>query len=783
MSYNASGIGRFPILKKPLPKRAKRKPAPRPSIMAPVIREGALLVCAALSVYLLVALASYHPDDPNWVDTGQGGIRNAAGQVGAVLAGVLLALAGHIAYLIPVMLGYAGWLVYRQRRMTPEDLGRRRWSISAIRWLGFGMTLGAACALSSIYVLTGALPVGGGGLIGQEVASTFIAAFNAVGATVLLLALLLTGVTLWTGFSWLQAVDAVGKLFWILGGFSIAAVRRVREYWEDRHNRQQRAEQRIRIRQRRKERKEKTRIEPKIRIEPDIKRVAREKQISLPIVPSSAELPPLDLLDKPLESGAGYSEETLSNMSQQIEMKMEEFKIEVSVVAVTPGPIVTRFDLEPAPGVRGSKISSYAKDLARALSVVSIRVEEVVEGKSVIGLEVPNDDREMVLASEILHSAAFNNSSSLLTLALGKSISGQPIVCDLAKMPHLLVAGTTGSGKSVAINTMIMSLLYKALPKDLRLILIDPKMLELGIYGGIPHLLTPVVTDMKQAANALLWCVGEMERRYAVMAKLGVRNLDGYNSKIGKAEQEGEPLRDPTFASAGEEEEAPLLERMPYIVVVIDEFADMMMVVGKKVEEYIIRLAQKARAAGIHLVLATQRPTREVVTGLIKSNIPARISFRVASNVDSRTILDQIGAEQLLGHGDMLFMDAGSSLPKRVHGAFISIDEVNLVTKHLREHGGEPNYLDDVVQEGTSTLLPGQSDESGGDGEADPLYQQAVEVVVRDRKASVSYLQRRLKIGYNRAARMIEEMEEAQIVGAVQSSGVREVLAPAPDDS
>ena len=449
---------------------------------------------------------------------------------------------------------------------------------------------------------------------------------------------------------------------------------------------------------------------------------------------------------------------------------------------------MTRFDLEPAPGVRGSKISSYAKDLARALSVVSIRVEEVVEGKSVIGLEVPNDDREMVLASEILRSAAFNKSSSLLTLALGKSINGQPVVCDLAKMPHLLVAGTTGSGKSVAVNTMIMSLLYKALPTELRLILIDPKMLELGIYEGISHLLTPVVTDMKQAANALLWCVGEMERRYTVMAKLGVRNLDGYNSKVKKAEQDGEPLRDPTApapaadADAEAAEEAPLLKQEPYIVVVIDEFADMMMVVGKKVEEYIIRLAQKARAAGIHLILATQRPTREVVTGLIKSNIPARISFRVASNVDSRTILDQIGAEQLLGHGDMLFMDAGSSLPQRVHGAFISIDEVSLVTKHLRDHGGEPNYLDEVVQEG-SILLPGQPDESGGDGEADPLYQQAVEVVVRDRKASVSYLQRRLKIGYNRAARMIEEMEEAGIVGAVQSSGAREVLAPEPDDA
>ncbi len=749
--------------------------------MSPVFREGALLVFSALAVYLLVALISFHPDDPSWFDTGDGSTRNAAGTVGAVVAGLLLNLLGYVAYLVPFMLGYHGWLLYSQRPV-PGTAQKPGWALASMRWGGFLMTLIAACALIGIYLLAPALPNGSGGLIGKGVASGFVIAFSEVGATVLLLAMLLVGTTLWTSFSWLKVVDLTGKGIWEAGVAMIAGIQYLREYVSGRKDRQQRQEKRKRTKQKRAG-KSPARIEPRIQIETDAKRQAKEKQISLLPANETKELPPLDLLDEPMEGSLGYSEETLSNMSKQIEIKMEEFKVDVTVVAVTAGPVVTRFDLEPAPGIKGSKISSYAKDLARALSVVSVRVEEVVEGKPVIGLEVPNEDREMVMASEILRSAAFNQSPSLLTLALGKGIGGEPVVCDLARMPHLLVAGTTGSGKSVAINAMILSLLYKALPRDLRLILIDPKMLELAIYEGIPHLLTPVVTQMGKAAQALRWCVAEMERRYTIMSRLGVRNLNGYNRKVEEAEKDGQPLANPMYEGLGEEEEPPLLEHLHYIVVVIDEFADLMMVAGKKVEEHIIRLAQKARAAGIHLILATQRPTREVITGLIKSNIPSRISFRVASQIDSRTILDQGGAEQLLGHGDMLFLDSGETLPKRVHGAFISDDEVRQVTKHLRKHGGEPEYLEEVTEKDGSAPVPGLNDEDDEEGAEDSLYQTAVEIVRRDQKASISYLQRRLKVGYNRAARMIEEMEEAGIVGAVQPGGAREVLVSSPDES
>ena len=766
--------------KKPPNRKRAKKQSPRTLWVSPVFREGALLVFAALATYLLVALITYHPDDPSWFDTGHGGVRNAAGKVGSILADSLLHLLGYIAYLVPFMLGYHGWLLY-DHATTSGTEGKTGWGVMAMHWSGFFMTLISACSLIGIYVMAPGLPVGGGGMIGQGIAGGFVLAFSEVGATVFLLTLLFAGVTLWTGFSWLKFVDQVGRFTWTLGVAAVSVGRRLQVFWSGRQDRQRRMKKREHTKKK-KVTKTAVRIEPKIQIESDLKRKAREKQISLFGAQGAKELPPLDLLDELVEDSAGYSDESLSNMSRQIETKMEEFKVDVSVVSVTPGPIVTRFDLEPAPGVRGSKISSYAKDLARALSVVSIRVEEVVEGKSVIGLEVPNEDREMVLISDIISSVAFNQSSSLLTLALGKSISGEPVVCDLAKMPHLLVAGTTGSGKSVAINAMIMSLLYKALPGDLRLILIDPKMLELAIYEGIPHLLTPVVTDMGQAAQALLWCVGEMERRYKVMSRLGVRNLSGYNRKITEASENEEPISDPMFDGLDETVgEVPQLEHLPYIVVVIDEFADMMMMVGKKVEEYITRLAQKARAAGIHLILATQRPSREVITGLIKSNIPSRISFRVASHIDSRTILDQTGADQLLGHGDMLFLDTGNILPRRIHGAFISDDEVRQVTKYLREHGGEPNYLGEITQKDALDL--GLLHDDGETGEEDPLYQDAVGIVLRDRKASVSYLQRRLKVGYNRAARMIEQMEVEQIVGSVQSGGGRKVLLPPQGES
>ena len=767
-------------MKKKAPKRAKKKDS-QPSRMSPVVREGALLIFTALAAYLLVALITYHPDDPSWLDTGDGDVRNAAGKVGSVIADLLLHLLGYIAYLVPFMLGYHGWLLYSQRTIS-GGAQKSAWSLLAMRWGGFFMTLTAACSLVGVYLLAPGLPIGSGGLVGRAVAEGFVAVFSEVGATVLLLAMLGVGITLWTSFSWMKMVDQTGKLVWELGIAAVSAVRWVQAYFSGRQDRQQREQKRKRSKEKRAA-KSPTRIEPKIQIEADARREARERQISLLPASSAKELPPLDLLDEPVWESMGYSEDALSNMSRQIELTMEEFKVELTVLAATPGPVVTRFELEPAPGVKGSKISGYAKDLARALSVVSVRVEEVVAGKSVIGLEVPNDDREMVMASEILRSTAFNQSSSLLTLALGKSINGEPIVCDLAQMPHLLVAGTTGSGKSVAINAMIMSLLYKALPKDLRLILIDPKMLELAIYEGIPHLLTPVVTNMGQAAQALLWCVGQMERRYTIMSRLGVRNLNGYNRKIEEAAKNKETIPDPTYESLGEEDEAPPLEHLPHIVVVIDEFADMMMVARKKVEDYIIRLAQKARAAGIHLILATQRPTSEVITGLIKSNIPARISFRVASQTDSRTVLDKGGAEQLLGHGDMLFLDAGEVLPKRVHGAFISDDEVRQVVKHLRQHGGEPDYVDEVTQKEAAISVPGLTEDGGEEGAEDPLYQTAVEIVRRDRKASISYLQRRLKVGYNRAARMIEEMEAEEIVGAVQPGGTREILLPPLDEA
>ena len=786
---------RFRPLKKRAAKPSPRKPSPRPPL-SPALREGALLVFAALAVFLAVALATHHVDDRSWSDTGAGAVRNAAGQVGAHVAHLLFLAAGYLAYLAPVAFGWQGWTVYRQRRTPDAPDARPGWRAAAMRWGGFLLSLAAACALGAIYVLAPELPGGGGGgVLGRALAGAFVAAFSEVGATVLLLAMLFAGVSLWTGFSWLRAADATGRLFWDLGHWLYMAGQRLWETLAARRSRQQREQRRIRHRQRRRPEPAAPaapRIEPRLP-EPEPKRPARSSQIPLFGARGAKDLPPLDLLDAPVEAPLGYSEETLTNMSQQIELKLEEFGVEAKVVAVAPGPVITHFDLEPAAGVRGSSITKCAKDLARALSVNSVRVVEVVHGRSVIGLEVPNEDREMVRISEILRADAFAGALSLLTLALGKSIDGQPVVCDLARMPHLLVAGATGTGKSVAINAMILSLLYKALPADLRLILIDPKMLEFSIYRDIPHLLAPVVTDMQQVAPALLWCVAEMERRYRLMSKLGVRDLGGYNRKIGEAEKKGEPLLDPTFepeepaaeaegADAAAAAAAPPLERLPWLVVVIDEFADLMMVVGKKVEDYVTRLAQKARAAGIHLILATQRPTREVITGLIKANFPARIALSVVSQVDSRTILDQSGAEHLLGRGDMLFLDPGAARLVRVHGAFVSTDEIGAVVKHLREHGGEPSYLDEITQ-GAADGVPGvAADEEAGDGEEDPLYRQAVEIVLRDRKSSVSYLQRRLKVGYNRAARLVEAMELAQIVGPAQPGGGREILVAGSDE-
>ena len=473
------------------------------------------------------------------------------------------------------------------------------------------------------------------------------------------------------------------------------------------------------------------------------------------------------------------SAEALEAMSRLVELKLRDFGIEVEVVAVHPGPVITRFEMRPAPGVKASQITALSKDLARALSTTSVRVVEVIPGKSVMGLEIPNEKREMVTLGEIVKTRAYDEISSPLALALGKDIGGNPAVADLQKMPHLLIAGTTGSGKSVAINAMVLSLLYKSTAEHVRLIMIDPKMLELSVYEGIPHLLAPVVTDMKQAANALNWCVGEMERRYKLMSKLGVRNLGGYNKKIADAAEKGETLPNP-FSLTPEAPEP--LERLPYIVVVIDELADLMMVVGKKVEELIARLAQKARASGIHLVLATQRPSVDVITGLIKANVPTRVAFQVSSKIDSRTILDQQGAEALLGQGDMLYLPPGTGLPQRVHGAFVGDAEVHRVVDYLKKQG-EPQYIEGILDAPEESLDISGASAGGAGGESDPLYDQAVQVVLQNKRASISLVQRHLRIGYNRAARLLEDMEKAGLVSSMQSNGNREIIAPNRNES
>ncbi|MCY4641613.1 MAG: DNA translocase FtsK [Gammaproteobacteria bacterium] len=526
------------------------------------------------------------------------------------------------------------------------------------------------------------------------------------------------------------------------------------------------------------------RIEPTVEEIIPSKRVEQERQI--PLFDSvETGLPPTSMLDKVVDRSGGYSGDALEAMSRLVELKLLDFGVDAEVVEVHPGPVITRFELQLAAGIKVSKVSNLAKDLARALSVVSVRIVEVIPGKSHVGLEIPNEHRELVVLSDILQSEVYDESLSSLTLALGKDISGRPVVVDLVKMPHLLVAGTTGSGKSVALNAMLLSILYKATPQQVRLILIDPKILEFAVYDGIPHLLAPVVTDLREAANALRWCVAEMERRYHLMSVLGARSINGYNTKVKQAIDKGEPILNPLSGQqldgGLDTDTAEELSLLPSIVIIVDELADMMMVVGKKVEELIARIAQKARAAGIHLVLATQRPSVDVITGLIKANIPSRIAFQVSSKVDSRTILDQMGADQLLGDGDMLYLPPGTSLPERIHGAFVSDEDVHKVVAFLKQKG-TPAYLDEVTRDpdGDKSVIPGLEPLSSKEGELDPLYDEAIAIVTQTRKASISYLQRRLKIGYNRAARIIEEMENSGVVSAVLSNGSREVIAPPP---
>lgn len=746
------------------------------------LRESALFVLGTLALYLLICLVSYDPDDPGWTSTGQAEqVRNVGGVMGAWLADFGLFLFGYLAYLFPLMLAFAGWLVYRGR---PER--EQGWVELFIRLVGFLITMGAGTGLAELHftAATDAVPLASGGVLGNLVAGSMVAIVGLTGATLFLLALFLVGITLFTGLSWLMVMDWVGRF--TLG--AITWLRRRREWYEDwRAGRQARARRDEQLRSHTEKRRKKSppRIEPSMPRLETSPRLEKERQQPLFDSLPAGTLPPLSLLDEPAERHRGYSQEVLQALSRQVELKLADFGVEVEVVAVHPGPVITRFELQPAPGVKGSQISNLAKDLARGLSVTSVRVVDVIPGKSVIGLEIPNENRELVYLSEILRSKNYDQAASSLSLALGKDIGGHPVTVDLQKMPHLLVAGTTGSGKSVAINAMILSLLYKATSDQVRMIMVDPKMLELSIYEGIPHLLAPVVTDMKEAANALRWCVAEMERRYRLMATVGVRNLAGFNRKVREANDKKQPIPDPFWERAeGVTDDPPALEPLPYIVVVVDEFADMMMMVGKKVEELIARLAQKARASGIHLILATQRPSVDVITGLIKANIPTRIAFQVSSKVDSRTILDQVGAEQLLGHGDMLYMPPGTGTPERVHGAFVADHEVHKVVDALRRQG-EPEYLEEVLADTQSVGNQSISDSGypqARSEDVDALYDDAVRIVTETRRASISGVQRRLKIGYNRAARMIEEMEAAGIVGPLQSNGSREVLAPPPPE-
>jgi DNA segregation ATPase FtsK/SpoIIIE, S-DNA-T family len=741
------------------------------------LREGALWVLGALAVILLAALVTYDPHDPAFSSTGDGRtIGNAIGPVGAWVSDVFYFLFGKPSYLFPLMLAYAGWSILR-----PRDEPMTRTTL-LLRGAGFVLTLATSAALATLHFSAGRLPETAGGVLGAALGGLLADALSFLGATLLLLALWLAGVSLFIGVSWLAIMDATGRF--VLNGLDAAraGIAALRLRREGRRVKQARADF-VSQETKKKAQRPPPRIEPVLLGTEPSERLHREKQVPLFEPPSATELPPLSLLDDPPPKTDGYSEEALEAMSRQVELKLADFGIEVEVVSVSPGPVVTRFELKPAAGVKVARISSLAKDLARALSAISVRVVEVIPGKSVVGLEIPNERRELVTLGEILKSKAYDSMGSPLTLALGKNISGQPAVADLARMPHLLIAGTTGSGKSVALNAMVLSLVYKATPEHVRLIMIDPKMLELSVYDDIPQLLTPVVTDMSEAANALRWCVGEMERRYQLMSALGVRNLAGYNRKVQEAQETGKPIANPLRPDDLLENEAAALQALPYIVVVIDELADLMMLVGKKVEELIARLAQKARASGIHLILATQRPSVDVITGLIKANIPCRIAFQVSSKVDSRTILDQSGAETLLGHGDMLYLPPGTSVPTRVHGAFVDDQEVHRVVKHLKR-AGPPTYLKEVLSASQVPVLGlGDGDGEGEDDpERDPLYDEAVRFVTETRRASISSVQRKLKVGYNRAARMVEYMELAGLVGPLQSNGAREVLAPPPPE-
>ena len=751
--------------------------------------EVLLFVSLVLLVYWLIALASHSLYDTAWSTSGDGGpVRNRGGQLGAWLADASYYLFGFSIWWC-FAAAVRGWLSALARWLRSPELPEaadatpaqsRLARFAASRggfWAGLVLLMLASTVIewSRFYSLEPRLPGHAGGVLGYWVGPMAVRWLGVTGSALLAIGAWVLAVALVFRFSWGHVAERIGG--WIQD--FIESRRAKREMAQDLALGQQAAREREEVVL--EEREEiiehhapPVLIEPVLVEVPQSTRVAKERQKPLFSDLPDSKLPQVDLLDGAQSRQETVSPETLEMTSRLIEKKLKDFGVEVRVVLAQPGPVITRYEIEPATGVKGSQIVGLAKDLARSLSLVSIRVVETIPGKNYMALELPNAKRQSIRLSEILGSQVYNEAKSMLTMGLGKDIVGNPVVADLAKMPHVLVAGTTGSGKSVGINAMILSLLYKAEARDVRLLMIDPKMLEMSVYEGIPHLLAPVVTDMKQAAHGLNWCVAEMERRYKLMSKLGVRNLAGYNNKIDEAKARGEFVYNP-FSLTPESPEP--LERLPHIVVIIDELADLMMVVGKKIEELIARLAQKARAAGIHLILATQRPSVDVITGLIKANIPTRIAFQVSSKIDSRTILDQMGAEALLGMGDMLYMASGTGLPIRVHGAFVSDEEVHRVVSYLKSQG-EPDYIEGVLEGGTVDGEDGPDGEGGPSGEKDPMYDQAVEIVLKNRKASISLVQRHLKIGYNRAARLVEDMEKAGLVSAMSTNGQREILVP-----
>ena len=747
------------------------------------------IVLFSLSLILFISLFSFDPNDPGFNTTGNKEIGNFIGLIGAYFSSTSFVFFGVASYFIPLLfISFAVSVIQGKETKTSKE-------ILVVKLIAFILILISTCTVSSIHFLIEWMPEGSGGILGLVIASSLMQLLDMIGTTLLMLALWFSFLPLFLGFSWIKVIDFLGSSVIEISSYIYLNLKSLILYIKDNAaDKKIKKAETERVEKKVKETpvKEKSVESSKPKIEKVIppieegKKASKERQTKLFDESSASLIPSLDLLDEASNEKYGNSEESLEALSRLLELKLKDFGIDATVEEVLPGPIVTRFEINPAPGVKVNQINNLSKDLARSLSVSSVRIVEVIEGKSFIGIEIPNEKRALVVLGEILRSKTFEEVTSPLSIALGKDIAGNPIVADLQKMPHLLIAGTTGSGKSVGINAMIISLLYKSTPKDVRMILIDPKMLELSVYGGIPHLLCPVVTDMREAANALRWCVLEMERRYKLMSALKVRNLRGMNVKIEEAIKSGEPIKDPLFdvdkaLNEGESIEPPDLEPLPNLVVVVDELADMMLTVGKKVEQLISRLAAKARASGIHMIIATQRPSVDVITGLIKANIPARIAFQVSAKVDSRTILDQMGAENLLGNGDMLYIAPASSTPVRVHGAFVSDEEVNRVSSDLQSKS-QPIFIDEVTSGQGGEFSSEDQSKENGDSETDPLFDEAVKLVTESRNASISSVQRRLRIGYNRAARIVEKMEEIGIVGELESNGKREVLAPPPPE-